>query len=59
MSFLTSEQLGGIVRAVGSTFAAFAVGKGWIGAGDAEWIVGGGVAFATAAWSWWAKRPAA
>lgn len=57
-SIFTSEQVGGIVRAVGGTFAAYAVGKGWIVAGDAEWLVGGVVAAAVSVWSWWAKRPA-
>lgn len=55
--FFTTEQVGGIVRAVGGTFAAYAVGKGWIVAGDAEWIVGGLVTVVVSVWSWWAKKP--
>lgn len=55
--FITSEQLGGIVRAVVSTAATYAIAKGWIGAEDAEWLMGGVIAVATAGWSWWVKRP--
>lgn len=58
MNFMTAEQFGGLVRHVGGTLAAFAVGKGWVDAGNADWILGGAVTAAVTLWSWWAKRPA-
>lgn len=59
MNFLTSDQMGGIVRAVVASAGGYAAAKGWIGAGDVEWLAGGAAAAFVAAWSWWSKRPKA
>ncbi len=53
----TTDQLGGIIRAVFASAAGFAVGKGWLGAGDAEWVVGGATTAIVGVWSWWTNRP--
>lgn len=59
MSIISPEQAGGIVRAVLASLVPFAVAKGWIDAGEADWIVGGAVAAVIGAWSWWTNRPVA
>ena len=53
------NSLSGILRAVLPAIAAFAVGKGWINAGSADWLVSSVVALAAAGWSIWSNRPAA
>jgi hypothetical protein len=58
MNFITAEQFGGIVRAVGSTALTYAIAKGWVSPADSEWLVAGAVALATGGWSWWTNRPA-
>jgi hypothetical protein len=55
---MTVDQFGGLLRAVLASLVAFAAGKGWIAAGDADWIVGGVVTGLIGAWSWWTNRPA-
>lgn len=54
---LTSDQIGGIVRALLTTVAGIAVTKGWTDANTAAWISGGVLALVTAGWSWWSNRP--
>ena len=55
---LTSDQIGGLVRAVGTTLAGVAVAKGWTDNNTAVWVVGGAATLAVGAWSWWTNRPA-
>lgn len=54
---LTSDQIGGIVRAVAAAAGGYAVTKGWTDANTAAWAAGGVVLLATGAWSWWTNRP--
>ena len=53
------NSVAGILRAVLPAIAAFAVGKGWVNAGSADWIVSSVIALAAAGWSVWTNRPAA
>lgn len=55
---LTSDQIGGIVRALATTGAGIAVTKGWIDNNTAVWLAGGAATLAVGAWSWWTNRPA-
>lgn len=54
---LTTDQIGGIVRAVVAAASGYAVTKGWTDANTAAWIGGGAVLLATGVWSWWTNRP--
>lgn len=54
---LTSDQIGGIVRALLTTVSGLIVAKGWTDANTAAWVSGGVLALATAGWSWWTNRP--
>lgn len=53
----TWDQISGPLRAILPAIFAFAVGKGWIAAGQADWIISGVMAFGAAGWSWWTNRP--
>lgn len=54
---LTSDQIGGIARALLTTLAGIAVTKGWVDQNTAVTIVGGVVTVFVAAWSWYTNRP--
>jgi hypothetical protein len=56
--FLTKEQIGGISRAVLGSGFGYAIGKGWIPAGDYETVIGGVSVALVGLWSIWTNRPA-
>jgi len=56
---MTTEEIGGIVRAVLGPVVAYAAGKGWIGAESVAAVVAAGMAVATAVWSVLTKRKSA
>ena len=53
------DQIAGPLRAILPALAAFAIGKGWLNAGSADWIISSILALGAAGWSIWANRPAA
>ena len=53
----TWDQISGPLRAILPAIFAFAVGKGWIGAGNADWIIAGVMSIGAAVWSFWTNRP--
>jgi hypothetical protein len=55
----TSAQIGGLFRAIAAPALAYAVAKGWVPAGDADWYLVGGATAITGVWSWWTNRPVA
>jgi hypothetical protein len=57
--FLTKEQIGGISRAGIASGLGFAIGKGWIPAGDYADVAGGVSTAIVALWSIWTNRPEA
>jgi hypothetical protein len=54
---MNSDQLAGILRAVLPAVVAFAVAKGWVGAGSADWLVASVVSIVCAGWSAWTNKP--
>ncbi len=56
---MTWDQIAGPLRAILPALIAFAVGKGWLNAGSADWIVSSVLAIGAAVWSIWSNRPAA
>lgn len=55
---MTSDQFGGVVRAILTFLAGFAVTKGIVDSATALTITGAVVTIATAAWSYYTNRPA-
>ena len=55
---MTSDQITGIIRAVGAAIGGFVIAKGWFSAETWSWIIGGVVTIGTALWSLWTNRPA-
>lgn len=55
---MNGDQLGGILRAILTTLAGFAVAKGWVDNATALSVTGGVVTVIVAVWSWWTNRPA-
>lgn len=55
---MTSDQVGGLVRAILTFLAGIAVARGWVDNATALTIVGGLVTVLTAAWSVFTNRPA-
>ena len=53
------DQIAGPLRAILPALAAFAIGKGWLNAGSADWIISSILALGAAGWSIWSNRPAA
>lgn len=53
---MTSEQIGGIVRAIVAAIGGYFVGKGLIDQATATAIAGAAVTVATAVWSVWSKK---
>lgn len=53
---MTSEELGGIVRAVAAPALAYAAGKGWIANDQIAVVMTAVAAIATAVWSVVSKR---
>lgn len=56
---MTSEQIGGVLRAILASLAGYVAGKGLITASIADQLVGAGVTIGVAIWSIWSKKPAA
>jgi hypothetical protein len=56
---MTSDQVGGVIRAILAAIAGYAAGKGLINAGMADQLVGAGVTIGVAIWSVFSKKPAA
>lgn len=54
---MNTDQMGGILRAVLPPLVAFATAKGWVSAGNADWLITGLATFAAAGWSWWTNKP--
>lgn len=54
----TWDQIAGPLRAILPSLFAFAVGKGWISAGNADWLIAGILSIGAAGWSFWSNRPA-
>ena len=54
---MNSDQIGGMIRAILPPFIAYAVAKGWVNAGSADWIVSSVIALAAAGWSIWTNKP--
>lgn len=54
---MTSDQLGGVVRAMLAMLAGIAVKKGWTDGDSATTIVGGLTELAVAGWSWYTNHP--
>lgn len=54
---MNQDQLGGVIRAILPPFIAYAVAKGWINAGSADWIIASIVGIGTAIWSAYTNRP--
>ena len=55
--FMTKDQIGGISRAVLASGFGYAVGRGWVPAGDYTDVIGGVTTAAVAIWSIWTNRP--
>jgi len=53
------DQIAGPLRAILPALMAFAIGKGWLSAGSADWIITSIIALGAAGWSIWSNRPAA
>lgn len=54
---MTSDQIGGIIRAILTFLAGIAVTKGWVDNATAMTIVGGVVTVAVAVWSYITNKP--
>ncbi len=57
-SFLTGDQIGGIVRSVLAAVGGWAIGKGYIDSATATTISGSAVTIVVAAWSYYTHRQA-
>lgn len=55
---MDANSINGIIRAVVPALLAYAVGKGWIGAGSVADITAAVVGIAAAVWSVISNRPA-
>ena len=53
---MNADQIGGIVRAIGSAIGGYLVGKGIIDEATVTAIVGAVVTVATAVWSMWTNK---
>lgn len=53
---MTSEQIGGIVRALASAIGGYLVGQGIVDADTAATVGGAIVTIVVTVWSVWAKR---
>jgi hypothetical protein len=56
---MTWDQIAGPLRAILPAALGFAIAKGWINAGMADWLTTSIVALGAAGWSIWSNRPAA
>ena len=54
---LTSDQMGGIIRAIVPPILAWFLAKGYITSDQVAPIIAGAVAIATAAWSTYTNKP--
>lgn len=54
---MTSDQIGGIVRAVIAALSGYLVGKGIVDANTATTIGGAVATIVVSAWSFWTNRP--
>jgi len=55
---MTSDQVGGIIRAILSAIGGFVLAKGWVNAETWAWIVGGIATIGPTIWSWYTNKPA-
>ncbi len=55
---MTSDQIGGIIRAILAAIGGFILAKGWVNAETWAWIVGGLTTVGPVIWSWISNRPA-
>lgn len=53
------DQIAGPLRAILPAVFAFAIAKGWISVGVADWLGTSILALGAAGWSVWSNRPAA
>jgi len=56
-SIITSDRIGGVIRAIGATLGGYLVNSGYISASTAELATGLAVSVVVAIWSWWTNRP--
>ena len=54
---MNKDQIGGVIRALLTAAAGWAVGKGFITNEQAADAIGLGVTLGVAAWSWYTNRP--
>jgi len=54
---ITSDQIGGIIRAVAAAAIAYIAGKGWIGPDTVNDLTAAVVTIGVAVWSLWNNRP--
>ena len=54
---MTSDQIGGIVRAILAALGGYFVGKGIVDQATVTTIVGAAATIATAVWSLWTNKP--
>jgi hypothetical protein len=55
---MTWDQIAGPLRVIVPTLLGFAIAKGWISAGIADWLTTSIIALGAAGWSIWSNRPA-
>lgn len=55
----TSDQIGGLVRALLAAAGGFAIGKGYVNADTWTWLAGGVATAIPAVWSWYTNKPSA
>ena len=54
---MNGDQIGGIIRAILPPLVAFGVAKGWVNAGNADWVIASITSIAVAIWSVWTNKP--
>lgn len=56
-NIITSDRVGGVIRAIGATFGGYLVNGGYISSSTSELATGVAVSIGVAIWSWWTNRP--
>jgi len=56
---MNTDQIGGLIRAIGGVAVGWAVGKGYITSEDGQWLLAGAGTAVIGAWSWWTNKPKA
>jgi len=54
-----TDQIGGLIRAIGGVAVGWAVGKGYITSEVGQWLLAGAGTAVIGAWSWWTNKPKA